>query len=220
MLDHLLAIALLLGVPARALWRSRATGRQVSPKTIRYAQTIGLVIGLLSVLALDWVINHRAVALLGIGMPISTAALTGLAAAVAVLTIMALTMPRRPAAQSAELDEAQRNMLPETPVERRLFVIFAVAVGFGWELLYRGFLLFYLLSIIGLIAAIIVSATAYGAAHGFKSWRQFAGSLAASFAFTIGYALTDNLWWLIVLHIGLPLIGLLAVRPHENERPA
>jgi membrane protease YdiL (CAAX protease family) len=58
--------------------------------------------------------------------------------------------------------------------------------------------------------AILVVATAYGLAHGLKSMPVLLGSLASALAFTIGYALTHNLWWLILLHTGLPLIGALS----------
>ena len=54
--------------------------------------------------------------------------------------------------------------------------------------------------------------SAYGAAHGYKNPRQFAGSIAASFAFAIGYALTGSLWWLIVLHAAAPVTMLFTVK--------
>ena len=90
-----------------------------------------------------------------------------------------------------------------------MFALLAFAAGFGWEVLYRGFLLFYLQPYVGLAGAVFVSAIVYGAAHEFRSWSQSAASIAAAFSFTIGYALTDNLWWLILLHTGLPLVGIM-----------
>lgn len=37
---------------------------------------------------------------------------------------------------------------------------------------------------------VVAAALTYGAAHGFKSRGQFAGSIVAAIAFTIGYAAT------------------------------
>ena len=67
----------------------------------------------------------------------------------------------------------------------------------------------------GLPLAVALAAIAYGAGHGYKNAKQFAGSIAAAFAFTIGYALTGSLWWLIVLHAAAPVSMLFAVRKIE-----
>ena len=60
--------------------------------------------------------------------------------------------------------------------------------------------------------AVAASSAAYGAAHGFKSWGRLGASVAAALAFTIGYAVTRNLWWLMLVHAGLALLGLVAAR--------
>lgn len=74
----------------------------------------------------------------------------------------------------------------------------------GWEILYRGFILL-LTPNTGLPIAITISALAYGIAHGYRSPKQLIASIVSAFAFTIAYALTHSLWWLIVIHAGLPL---------------
>ena len=53
---------------------------------------------------------------------------------------------------------------------------------------------------IGITGAVIVAALAYGVGHGFKTWQQALGSAAAAFAFTIAFALTNSLWWLMAFH--------------------
>lgn len=60
--------------------------------------------------------------------------------------------------------------------------------------------------------AVVLAAVSYGAGHGYKSFKQFAGSIGVSLAFTIGYALTGSLWWLIVLHAAAPTMMFFAVR--------
>lgn len=215
MLDHLLAVLLLLAVPVRGLWRSRVIQTSPEPKINRYVATIGMVGVLLSLLIVDWVISGRLATSLGLGAPTSTRALAGLGIT-SVLIVLALVVRPKSSSGRKGMEQARRELLPETSNEVRLFLLLAVAVGFGWEVLYRGFLLFYLQPHIGLAGAVIVAALAYGLAHGFKGWGQFAGSIVAALAFTIGYAETGNLWWLILLHTALPLLGLFASR---SRRP-
>lgn len=210
MLDYILVAILVVVLPARALWRSRKSHRPQETKATRYATTIGLVVGLLSLLAVNWVVSGRNLAMLGLGPPVTLAALTGLALAMALLVFMSLLVRRKAATASPDAERLRREQLPDTPTEIRLFVVMAFSAGIGWEILYRGFLLFYLEPVIGAPAAVAVAAAAYGAAHGFKDWRQFMASMIAALAFVVGYMLTQSLWWLMLLHTGLPLLALLS----------
>lgn len=111
-------------------------------------------------------------------------------------------------------------MLPRTAVELRWATVFVVAAGTGWEILYRGFLLWVLIPLIGVVGAVCVAAIAYGLAHGFKSRGQLIGSLGMSFAFTVAFALTGSLWWLMLLHVfaGAPLVWS-GRRARRNQAP-
>ena len=215
MLDHILAILLIAVIPARALWRSRARPAAPRAKSARYRETIAMVAGLLGLLAINWVATGRTVEALGLAVPSTMPALTCFGVTLTLLVVLAITIAMRPAVSTDTAGGAALDMLPETPAEFRLYAVFTVVAGFGWELLYRGFLLRYLSPQIGLPAGVAVAALAYGVGHGFKSAKQFVVSLISAFAFTIGYALTANLWWLIALHIGLPVIGILASRRYE-----
>src|SRR5471032_1066689 len=59
----------------------------------------------------------------------------------------------------------------------------------------------------------------YGAGHGFENVKQFLGSIVAAFAFTVEYALTGSLWWLIVLHAAAPVTMFLAVGKLSQTKP-
>jgi len=113
--------------------------------------------------------------------------------------------------------EAAAAMMPQTVSERRLAVVAFVVIGVAWEVLYRGYLLWRLTPRLGLIGAIVVAALAYGLAHGVKTARQLGASLAAAFVFTIAYALTKSLWWLMIIHAGLPLLAMQAGRPSAGD---
>ncbi|MEO5492865.1 MAG: CPBP family intramembrane glutamic endopeptidase [Sphingomonas sp.] len=215
-LDHLLAFLLLAIIPARALWRSRPNAVASEPKAIRYLTTIGMMAGLLSILAADWLLAGRTVKALGLGPPTTTPAQVGLGLVTMLLSVLRLVLRRKSAATRANVEAARKELMPETLKERRLFLLFILAAGFGWEILYRGYLLYYLQPHVGLWGAVAVAALAYGVAHGFKSPRQVSGSIAAALAFTIGYAATGSLWWLMLLHSGLPLLSMPANKTEKG----
>lgn len=221
MLDHLVAILLLLVVPTRALWRSRPGRIASGTKITRYITTIGMVAGLLSLLATSWFIAARSAQALGLDAPTSTSSLIGLGIAVAILTALFLSRNKKATpSQKEQIEAARRELFPETPIEVKLFLLLSLAVGGGWEILYRGFLLYYLPPMIGLWGAIILAALAYGAAHGFKNPKQFAGSIVSALAFTIAYAATSNLWWLMLIHVGVMLLGAIASKAVSDQLEA
>jgi membrane protease YdiL (CAAX protease family) len=222
MLDVILLVCLLLVVPVLQVWRSRTeTRRPPERRSARYTRAMLGALALAALLAGDWIAGHRSLADLGLDWPISRAGMIGLVIAVALLVALlaASRMAMQPAEpeRAAKAEHAAALLRPETVGELRLFLLFVAVVGVMWELLYRGYLLWALTPALGAIGAVIVAALAYGLAHGVKSGSQFAASLGSAFAFTIGYALTHSLWWLIVLHIGLPLPGLWLA--HRRKRP-
>lgn len=222
LLDHILAILLLIVVPIRALWRSRPGRPASGTKITRYVSTIGLVTGLLALLATSWLMTGRSAQALGLAAPTSTPSLIGLGIAVVIFIALFLGKNKKPKPSQREgIEAAQRDLFPETPQETSLFLVLCLAIGGGWEILYRGFLLYYLPSATGLFGAIIIAAVAYGTAHGFKNPRQFAGSIVSALAFTIAYVATSNLWWLMLIHIGVMLIGAAASKAISgNLEPA
>jgi membrane protease YdiL (CAAX protease family) len=215
LLDLILAFLLLIVLPARALWRSQTKPLE-TPRIRKYTVTILMVTSLVTILWIDWWIAGRSADALGLGLPTTTPALIGLGVSAGLLALFCILIWHKREAPAPEAERAARELLPQTASEIRMFVSFSLAVGFGWEVLYRGFLLFYLPLHINFVPAVIVSAIAYGAGHGFKNFGQFAGSIVAALAFAIGYALTANLWWLAILHVGLPLLTL-AVRPNGRD---
>ena len=92
----------------------------------------------------------------------------------------------------------------------KIILIMGVVVGFAWELLYRGYLLWVLAPRLGIPLAVLLAAAAYGAAHGYKTPKQFAGSLASALVFTLADVVSHSLWWLMLVHAGLPVLLVLA----------
>ena len=219
-MDAFLAVCLLLLVPAWTLWRTyRAKDCPPEARLARYWRAIALAAGLTLILAVDWLLARRSVGLLGLSFPPPLAGWIGLLIAAVVLAALLVSMRRPRKAGNPDAERDALALLPQTTNEQRVFILFSLVVGFGWEVLFRGFLLWFLTPLVGTVGAVVIAATAYGLAHGYKSPRQLIGSLIAALLFTVGYVLTVSLWWLIVIHTALPLLGAAAARRQPSPEP-
>jgi membrane protease YdiL (CAAX protease family) len=127
------------------------------------------------------------------------------------LVVLGVTMILRPRREPLiDGDDPGKDIMPQTPSEAILFVVFALVVGCSWEILYRGYLLWLFPARVGLPVSILIAAAAYGLAHGFRSSKMLVGSLISALIFTAAFAVTRSLWWLMLVHCGLPLIGAAA----------
>jgi membrane protease YdiL (CAAX protease family) len=211
---NLLASYLLLVLPVLQLWRSLRPKRDKPPRPLlrRYWSMCWPVLIMLGVLFVGCGQAGYTARDIGFDIPVSAAGAYGLGFAVLLLgglTAVGSIMERR-----SSLDRLAENdckllatdfPFPRTGVETLAFTLSITVMTAGWETLYRGFILLLLTPVLGLATAIVLTAVAYGIAHGYKSPKQLIGSIASAFIFTIAYAWTHSLWWLIVIHAGLPL---------------
>ena len=217
-----LGLLLLIALPVRALLPPRpgARKRTMSERYVRTSIEIALLLAALLLVAFLTGMTARD---LGLGWPPPRDGLIGLGIAALILGGVAAAVLLMAPSKSPREQEAMSE-LPQGPREMRQFLLFGLAAGIGWELLYRGFLLWWLTPLIGLIGAVVAASIAYGLAHGWKSWGQGLGSIGSAFLFSIGYAATGSLWWLIAIHTGLPLVALLAGwrsrKPNKETQPA
>ena len=219
--DLLLTLYLLLVFPLQRLWRSLHSAPRKPPRPplrTYWKQTRFVLVLLAALVAAMWTGGHS-VADLGLAFPLTSAAAWGLAIASGVLLALHLAgkrmenrmTPAQHAAQEARLQHLP-FVMPRTALDTAAYLASSVLMTAAWEILFRGYLLLVVPPVTGLPVALALAAIAYGAAHGYKNPRQFAGSIAASFAFAIGYALTSSLWWLIVLHAAAPVTMLFTVK--------
>lgn len=217
MLNLLLALYLLILFPVLNLWRSLRPKKQkpVRPRWQRYWSLSWHALALLAVLALGSKQAGYGMPELGFDLPLSTAGAWGLGFAVLLVGGLFVAGTFLDARKSPEVRAAQERKLlesplpwPRTPAEAIAFGASMTLMTAAWEILYRGFLLRLLAPMVGLPVAIAASALAYGAGHGYKNPKQLIGSVISAFVFTIAYALTHSLWWLILIHAGLPLSAI------------
>lgn len=212
-LDIALTAILLLALPLLRLRSSLKSGSERQRTRMgRYFANLAELTFLLGALALQWLTQGRSAASLGLDIPVGTYGLIGLVLAAALIVTLAVATARMKRDTPAPAGTSGADVFPETPAETAVFGVSTVVAAAGWEILYRGYLLWALTPLTGQIAAIALAATAYGLAHGFKSKVQLGGSIAMALIFTVAYAVSGSLWWLIAIHMALPLIGWRASR--------
>jgi len=226
MAELALALYLVLIFPGWQLWRSlRPAAGPKRPRRQRYLSSIrDIVLLLLALAAVCWW-NGYPPAALGLAAPAGIGLWLLAATALALLTLYyfgAMRTHKMKPAKRAEAVEKIRHEegMPRTPEEMRLFVLLVLCIGGGWEVLYRGFLMLVLTPLIGVWGAVLVAAVAYGVAHGYQNPKQLILSIGMALLFTTGYVLTGSLWWLMLLHAGLPLITAIGHRKIRSEEAA
>ncbi|MBZ2209190.1 CPBP family intramembrane glutamic endopeptidase [Massilia soli] len=227
--ELILAAYLVAVMPARSIWKS-LNKQATATRAPRYLKTIVEIAILLAMLAAVTMFAGRSADSLGLDWPLSRAGFWGLVGALILLAVLwlagamssrSLTDDKRAELESQVMDS---DAMPRTAAELRMFFVASLFVGTGWELLYRGFLLAVLTPLIGAFPAIAAAAIAYGLAHGYKSPQQLISSIISAFIFTIAYYLTQSLWWLMLIHTGIGIIGALgaykAVSSTREPTPA
>ncbi|WP_348698128.1 CPBP family intramembrane glutamic endopeptidase [Duganella fentianensis] len=219
--DLVFSLYLLVYFPVDGIRRSlsvKAPKLELSALQSYWRQGRYVLAHLAALLLVCWLENHSAHQL-GLAIPPSSAGTWGLGIALIALTVMHFLgtwqESKMSAAELDKLAERLRNLpfiMPQTRMESATYLITMVSMTTTWEVLFRGYLILVLTPLVGLPFSILLAAIAYGAGHGFESSKQFAGSIITSLLFTVGYAYTASLWWLIMLHAAVPVSMLFAVR--------
>lgn len=213
MLDDILAGLLIVAVPAWAMWRSLRAGGATTNRMRRYLVSGLLIAALLGLLCVDWLYARRTPSSLGLDMPLSRGGEVGLfiAGALFLFAAAAGVIHNLKGPATGNRKQGRRiegdDILPRDRRELAAFLGLSLLLGGGWELLYRGFLLWFLVPLTGAVGAVFVAAVAYGAAHGYRGRRQFIGSIVSAFLFTIAFVLSGSLWWLMIVHTAAAVAG-------------
>lgn len=205
--DGIMTGLLVFAVPIYAAWRKT---RPEAPKIALYQRGLMLAYALLLPFGVIWWWEGRSPAEFGLNWPLRMVDLVLIALALAALIL--LTIVGRIAGRKASPQRPTPHLLPGTSVEIGWYLAMIISLGIIWEVLYRGYLQRSLGAVLGLWPAVLISALAYGLAHGIKSRQQMIGSLISALIFSTAYALSHSLWWLIIIHSGLPFVGLVLSR--------
>lgn len=223
MLEWVFAAYLVVYFPLRQLWRSLRPAKDkpaAEAASVRYLRSVRFILTLLAVMVALMLYYGRTAADIGLDFPVSRYGQWGLGFC-AVLIAISVIWPALPSSKGED-EQATAEMvakvealpiIPRSPRDFGMFLLMSICVGAGWELLYRGYLMLVLPGLLGTAGAVIATAVAYGAGHGYENPRQFIGSIISAFLFTLAYVFTHSLWWLIVVHLMAPLfMGIMGYR--------
>ena len=225
-LDFLVVGCWALVMPVRSYFIGRrlaSTPRSESDTLGRYWRIILRDLILAALILVDWHLTSRPWPALGLDIPVGPGGRIGFGIDGALLAVAALALTvrtkfakkRTMSAKQLKVVEARlanARIAPQTPAEFRLFLVVAVVGSIFEELLCRGFLIWFFMPFAGLWGAVVISSVLFGINHIYQGWSGTLISGLIGLKFGIGYALTHSLWWLMLAHIMLNVVGGLRAR--------
>jgi membrane protease YdiL (CAAX protease family) len=174
-----------------------------------------------------WLWSGRAATAVGLGVPSGWAFWIG-----AIVTIgLAIALGRQVATVRSSAEARAQVlkqfsgvpglMVPRDSHERRLWMGLSLTAGLCEEVLYRGFLIWYLRMLLPGMAAVLLAAIVFGVAHRYLGWGV--GVLRATIVgvvLGVAYLVTGTLWVPIALHAILDVTsGLTGSAAFEQAGP-
>jgi len=152
-----------------------------------------------------WFRAGRSAEELGLGVPSGPRFWIGLVVAAALAILwrrMFLAAVNDEAGRESLMTQlrALQPLLPSTIGELRLFTILSITAGICEELLFRGYLIWYLTLYVGLPAAGVLSGVVFGLGHFYQGPRQAVKIIFLGFVFVLFYVGTATLWIPMALH--------------------
>ena len=221
-LDHAVVVLFAVIFPLLAWWRFPAIRRllesgQPGVRRRIYVNAMAMQWGLTALALLAWWVQGRSAAELGLSTPTLW---TAGGVVVALGLVVALALAQRAAAADEEgrreLQGVMNRAMPFLPQDERDLRVFhglAVTAGTCEELLFRGYLMWYLAAWMNLPLVVVVSSLIFGAAHIYQGRLHVLQITGVGLVVALLYVGTGALWASIVLHVGIDLCaGRFALR--------
>jgi membrane protease YdiL (CAAX protease family) len=185
--------------------------RQASPADLPrvrlsvYRQAIVLQWSLSAVIVAVWAARHRAWSALGLRL-VLTPGLIGAAIGFAVIVVLIVRQRRAALADDDTLEAVAKRMrhiermLPASEEDLGWFYRLSITAGICEELLYRGYMIWYLSHWLGLIPAIAVAAALFGIGHAYQGVKGILTTgLVGAFLGGV-FAITGSLYLPMLMH--------------------
>ena len=196
-------------------WVADVRERGEPARIAGYRETIVIwVVATLALLAL-WISHGRPWSELGLRLSEPARLAVGLALSVGlVLLVLRAVRGALATSQAADLTrEALRDQLgdkealiPTTRRERLWFRAVSINAGISEELIFRGFLLWYLEPWVGLPFAVVIAIGLFALAHLYQGWANLpAIAVVAALMFAL-YLISGSIWLPIVVHALIDVI--------------
>ena len=173
----------------------------------------GWIVTALLLLAWSW--SKRPTSELGLDWPIGLRGRIGFGLDALAIVVLAIQLIRLPTLAADRLDKAKATLkrikiAPRSLGELVVFVPVAITAGVWEELLYRGFLIWFLAPTAGLIGAVLVSSAIFGLGHAYQGWRGVLTTALVGLIFAVLYVASGSLWWLMLAHAMVDIYGGIA----------
>jgi membrane protease YdiL (CAAX protease family) len=236
-IDHILIVAITILLPLHDLifWfprLRRATGPGLGRARSRAYMESAIIEWALVILVLfHWMSTRRPVTGLGFGPP---AGWRFWAASVLVLAALGFTTWQRISLTRSTEHKVRREvmaqlehlrpLLPHTRREMIRFVLLSMTAGICEEVLFRGYLLWYLSCLVPVVAAWMAGALLFGMAHAYQGSGGVLRTGLVGAGLVALYLISGSLWLPMILHAYVDVnSGLLAyayLKHSESPEPA
>lgn len=183
---------------------------------------------ILFVLALVvWAMSGRDWALLGVRFDVDVRFMSAVALSIAAIVLLFLQF--RQVSNASEQDVTRLKaefgqvalIMPQNGSELMQFNMLSITAGIVEETLWRGYLIWYLVQIMPVWTAAIISAVGFGIAHSYQGLANVPKIILVGAIFTGLYVLSGSLWLPIILHAAVDLLqGRLAYKLLRQRSPA
>ena len=175
-----------------------------------YVRTLIEEWALVAAVVVLFIVERRSFAGLWLAPPVGWRAWVGFAlplAYVSLLVLQARAIGARPASLTALRAKLHplRALIPHTRDEYRLFVPLAVTAGICEEFLFRGYLVWVLAFLMGVLPGAALSMVAFGLGHGYQGGKFGFRAFLVGVVLGVLALVTRSLWPGILLHAAIDL---------------
>lgn len=96
-------------------------------------------------------------------------------------------------------------MVPETDRDRRGFWLLSITAGICEEVIFRGFLIWFITAYLGLVAAVILSSILFGWVHMYLGAAQVPRTAIIGFVLALVVIASGSLWPAMIIHAAIDL---------------
>ncbi len=214
LLDYFLVFFAVFVMPVMSAWAGRQLKRRRPGQSLvtRYGWMIlrGWIV--VAAVILVWAVLGRPFADLGLSPTLNLWDKAGLALTAIGLALLPLQLASLSRLSPDKLAQATKTIdrmkiTPATRGELAAFIPLTLTAGVWEELLYRGFLIWFLTPLTGIIGAVILSALIFGAGHIYQGLIRVGITAGIGLVFAVLFVLSGTLWWLMAAHAVIDIYG-------------
>lgn len=157
-----------------------------------------------------WLARGRSLEALGLGVPRGWPGWVGLVVALATtaflfqqLAALARDAEKRRVLAAQLADAPATEFLPRSEHEARWFDLVSLSAALNEEVIYRGFLIWYLGAYVPVWLAVVLAAVVFALGHVYQGWPGMLRPGFIGLALGVFFVLTGSLWGAIVLHFAV-----------------